>query len=106
MMMKSFLLLLIVLAFAGCQNRPVPAPETPGAINVEGNTQALPDRVLNGPLPGCGDDVELVGQSLTLPGQALTFDAGGVIYRVGIVVTGATSSYSVQIGRASCRERL
>ena len=96
-MMRRFVLLLVVLIFAGCQNRPAPAPETAGTINVAGNAQALPDRVIDGPIPGCTDAVELVGQLLTLPGQALTFDVGGVIDRVGIVVTGATYSYSTRL---------
>lgn len=95
-MMRSFVLLLVVLIFTGCQNRPAPAPETPDTINVAGNAQALPDRVIDGPIPGCFDAFEVVGQLLTLPGQALTFDVGGVMDRVGIVVTGATYSYSTR----------
>lgn len=93
--MKYITFVLIVLFFTGCE-RPTPTPATPGTTNTPGSTETLPDRIVNGLVPGCVDAFELVEQVLTLPEQQITFDVGNIIDRVGVVVEGATYSFSTR----------
>jgi hypothetical protein len=95
--MKRIIPLLATVAMLGCPNRPAPAPAGPGAFDVPAGTTPIPNRVVNGPVPGCIDAFELVGQTLSLPASTLTFDVGGIIDRIGITIPArATYAYSTR----------
>ncbi len=92
--MKYFTLVLIALITISCTPRP--APTTPDTITADADARGLPNRIINGPLPGCGDAFELVDQTLMIPQQEITLDVENIVDRVGVVVRGATYSYATR----------
>jgi hypothetical protein len=95
MICRFMMLICLLVLLAGCQSRPDPAPSGAGSVAVPGAPTTLEDQIVDGPVPGCVDAVEMVGQTLTLP-MTLILDAGGVIDRVGIVAVGGTYVFSTR----------
>lgn len=94
--MKKLAFIWIALIIAACTPKPQPTPDTLGTMSSPGVTTNLPNRIVDGPLPGCADAFELRDQTLVLPPLQVTFDAGNIIDRVGVVTSGATYTYSIR----------
>ena len=92
---RGLLFVLMMMVLFACE-RPDPTAPTPGTVTVPPGNTALPNRVADGPIPGCVDALELVAQTLTMPALQVTFDAGGIIDRVGAVATGAVYAFSTR----------
>ena len=99
-MNKFTLVLLTSLLVAGACGPaggvPPSGSSAPTTTNVPGSNASLPNRLIDGPVPGCVDAFELVNQRLLLPPMTLTFDAGGIIDRIGINATGVSYTFSMR----------
>lgn len=94
--LRLIVLLSVVVAMPGCQNTR-PAPSTsPGSFTVGGSTFSPANLILNGPVPGCADAIELVNQTAVLPPMPLTLDAQNVFDRVDTSATGATYTFALR----------
>lgn len=96
--MKKLFLLCVVVFAVSCRPTPTPTPtpSTSGTMDSAASTSNLPNRLNDGPLPGCVDAFELVSQTLSLPPLQVTLDAEGIIDRVGVVTSGASYKFSVR----------
>ncbi len=65
-------------------------------MTLPANTSAIANTVVGVGVPGCLDDIELVGQTLALPSTTLILNANNVQDRVGLTVTGATYIFSMR----------
>ncbi len=95
--MKNLVAIMLVMTLAGCITRPAATSTTDDSANIGGGVRDLPDQIIDGDIPGCVDAIELINQQIVLPDQNITFDVGNVIDRIGVVVEGATYSYSTRV---------
>lgn len=86
----------VVLLISACPD-PRPAPNTtPGTFTIGNGTFQPANQILDGPLPGCADAIELVQQVAVLPSMPLILNAQGIIDRVDTSATGATYTFALR----------
>ena len=86
----------VIALISACPN-PRPTPNTnPGTFTIAAGTFNPPNLILNGPIPGCADAAELVGQTVVLPAMPFILDAQGIVDRVDTSAGSATYTYSIR----------
>ncbi len=102
--MRNLIIVIAAIFAVACTPRPAPTESSSGTMDVPGSESNLQNKVVDGPLPGCADAFELVGQTLTLNKLQVTLDAEGIIDRVGVVTTGAKYKFSTRpVNPVNCR---